>query len=54
MEQDLRRHGRREAEIDVEKARQKKIIRVPKLHEIDRIRDRRPEFYAPICAPKKE
>lgn len=36
------------ADIDVEFARQKKIIRVPKLHEIDRLRDRRPEFYEPI------
>lgn len=44
-------HDREEilyADIDVEFARQKKIIRVPKLHEIDRLRDRRPEFYGPI------
>ena len=41
------------AEIDVAKARQKKIIRVPKLHEIDRIRDRRPEMYGEIVKPKK-
>jgi 5-aminopentanamidase len=50
-------HDREEilyADIDVEKARQKKIVRVPKLHEIDRIRDRRPEMYGPITAPKKE
>jgi len=40
------------AEIDVEKARQKKIIRRPKLHEIDRIRDRRPEMYGEIVRPK--
>ena len=48
-------HDREEilyAEIDVEKARQKKIIRVPKLHEIDRIRDRRPELYGEIVRPK--
>jgi predicted amidohydrolase len=48
-------HDREEilyAQIDVEKARQKKIIRVPKLHEIDRIRDRRPEMYGEIVKPK--
>jgi len=47
-------HDREEilyAEIDVEKARQKKIIRVPKLHEIDRVRDRRPEMYDQIVRP---
>ena len=40
-------HDREEilyAQVDVEKARQKKIVRVPKLHEINRIRDRRPEI----------
>ena len=48
-------HDREEilyAEIDVEKARRKKIIRVPGLHEIDRLRDRRPEMYAEIVKPK--
>jgi predicted amidohydrolase len=48
-------HDREEilyAEVDVEKARRKKIIRVPKLHEIDRLRDRRPEMYGLITAPK--
>jgi predicted amidohydrolase len=50
-------HDREEilyAEIDVEKARRKKIIRVPKLHEIDRIRDRRPEMYGPVTQPKHQ
>jgi predicted amidohydrolase len=50
-------HDREEilyAQIDVEKARQKKIVRVPKLHEIDRIRDRRPEMYSVITAAKTE
>jgi predicted amidohydrolase len=49
-------HDREEilyATIDVAAARQKKIIRRPKLHEIDRIRDRRPEMYGPIVAPKE-
>lgn len=48
-------HDREEilyAEVDVEKARAKKIIRVPNLHEIDRLRDRRPEFYGLITEPK--
>jgi predicted amidohydrolase len=40
------------AEIYVEAARQKKIVRRAKLHEIDRIRDRRPEFYELIARPK--
>ncbi len=50
-------HDREEilyAEIDVDFARQKKIVRVPKLHEIDRIRDRRPEFYGPIAEPRQK
>jgi predicted amidohydrolase len=45
-------HDREEilyAEIDPERARNKKIIRVPGLHEIDRLGDRRPEFYGPIA-----
>jgi predicted amidohydrolase len=49
-------HDREEilyADIDVEFARQKHIIRVPELHEIDRLRDRRPEFYGPIVEPKR-
>ena len=44
-------HDREEiiyAQIDVAKARDKKIVRVPKLHEIDRVRDRRPEMYGEI------
>ncbi|HEY2416106.1 MAG TPA: carbon-nitrogen hydrolase family protein [Pirellulaceae bacterium] len=48
-------HDREEilyANIDVAFARQKHIIRVPKLHEIDRLRDRRPEFYGPIVEPR--
>lgn len=51
-------HDREEilyADIDVAKARQKKIIRMPKLHEIDRLKDRRPEMYGEIvkAAPEK-
>ncbi|MEX2173917.1 MAG: carbon-nitrogen hydrolase family protein [Pirellulaceae bacterium] len=47
-------HDREEifyAEIDVALARQKKIVRRANLHEIDRIRDRRPEMYGPLAAP---
>ena len=48
-------HDREEilyAEIDVEKARRKKIIRVKNLHEIDRLHDRRPEMYGELVKPK--
>ncbi len=38
------------AEIDPAKARKKRIVRVPGKAEIDRIADRRPEFYGPIVA----
>lgn len=38
------------AEIDPEKARRKKVIRVPGKHEIDRFADRRPEMYGRILA----
>lgn len=39
------------ADIDPEKARAKRLIRVPGKHEIDRIRDRRPEMYRRIVDP---
>ncbi len=38
--------------IDPAVARTKKLIRVPGLHEIDRIADRRPGFYGPITAAR--
>ena len=41
------------AQIDVAFAREKKIVRVPKLHEIDRVGDRRPEFYEEIVRVRK-
>lgn len=37
--------------IDVDRARQKRIIRVPGKHVIDRIADRRPEMYGQLCDP---
>jgi 5-aminopentanamidase len=39
------------ATIDVERARRKRLIRVPGLHEINRIADRRPEMYQPLVEP---
>ena len=37
--------------VDVTMARQKRIVRVPGRHVIDRFADRRPEMYGPICEP---
>lgn len=39
------------ATIDVEKARNKRLVRVPGKHVIDRIADRRPEMYGPLAEP---
>jgi predicted amidohydrolase len=39
------------ADIDPALARNKHIVRVPRLHEIDRFRDRRPELYGEVVAP---
>ena len=39
------------AVIDVEKSRQKRIVRVPGKHVIDRLADRRPEMYGELCEP---
>ena len=39
------------ADIEPAKARQKRLIRVPGKHEVDRIGDRRPGFYAKIVEP---
>lgn len=36
-------------EVDPQKAREKQIVRVPGQHVIDRMADRRPEVYGPIC-----
>lgn len=36
------------AEVDVSKSRQKRIVRVPGKHVIDRMADRRPDMYGPI------
>lgn len=39
------------ADIDPERSRRKHLIRVPGLHEINRIADRRPSFYTEIVKP---
>ena len=42
------------AEVDPARARRKRLVRVPGKHEIDRIADRRPEFYGGLLAPPVE
>jgi predicted amidohydrolase len=37
------------AEIDPLLARKKRVVKVPGEHEVDRVRDRRPDMYAPLC-----
>jgi predicted amidohydrolase len=39
------------ATINVIEARTKRLVRVPGKHVIDRMADRRPEMYGPICEP---
>lgn len=39
------------AEIDLDRARQKRLVRVPDKHEIHRFADRRPEVYGPLVDP---
>jgi len=39
------------ADIDLERARMKKVVRVPGVHAIDRIADRRPEMYGQLTEP---
>jgi len=46
-----RKAGIIRAEIDVSVARNKRIVRVPHKHIIDRMADRRPELYGPLCTP---
>jgi len=42
------------AEVDPALARRKRLVRVPGKHEIDRIGDRRPEFYARLSEPRRD
>jgi 5-aminopentanamidase len=37
------------AEIDPDQARRKRVIHIPGKYEIDRVGDRRPEMYEPLC-----
>ncbi len=39
------------AAITPAQARDKRIIQIPGKYEVDRVRDRRPEMYGPICEP---
>jgi predicted amidohydrolase len=39
------------ADIDPARARNKRIVRVPSKHVIDRMADRRPEMYGPLVEP---
>ena len=39
------------ADLDPNLARTKRLVRVPGLHELNRIDDRRPDFYGPIVDP---
>lgn len=39
------------ADVDPARSRQKRLIRIPGQHEIDRIADRRPDFYGLIVEP---
>ena len=44
------------AELDPDQARQKQIVKIPGKYEINRIADRRPQMYGPLCqhfAPPK-
>jgi predicted amidohydrolase len=40
------------AEIDPSVARAKRLVKVPGKYELDRLADRRPELYAPLCQKK--
>jgi hypothetical protein len=42
------------AEIDPARARQKRLVRIPGIQEIDRVHDRRPEFYGLVCSKRPE
>jgi predicted amidohydrolase len=41
------------AEIDPALARRKRVVKIPGEHEIDRVGDRRPEMYEPLCRPSR-
>jgi predicted amidohydrolase len=39
------------AEIEPARARNKRLVKIPGKYEINRVGDRRPEMYGPLCAP---
>jgi 5-aminopentanamidase len=41
------------AEIKPERAREKRIVKIPGKYELDRLAHRRPEMYGPLCAPRE-
>lgn len=41
------------AEIDVALARRKHLINIPGVHEVHRVKDRRPQFYQPLVLPQE-
>ena len=42
------------ADVDVNQARHKRVIRIPGLHEINRIADRRPDYYSALVDPNPQ
>ena len=40
------------ASVDPERARNKRIVNIPGKYEVDRVGDRRPEMYRPVCDAK--
>jgi predicted amidohydrolase len=42
------------ADIDPAQARNKHIVKIPKIYELHRTADRRPELYGPLCQPRRE
>jgi predicted amidohydrolase len=41
------------AEVDPERAREKQIVKIPGKYEINRVADRRPEMYGPLCERRR-
>jgi 5-aminopentanamidase len=41
------------AEIDPAQARNKRLVKIPGKYEINRVADRRPEMYGPLCQPDR-
>src|SRR5262249_14703106 len=40
------------ADIEPERARVKHVVKIPGKYEINRVGDRRPEMYGPLCDPE--